>query len=395
MTLFRHKPRTTIRNRTCLSTLALESREVPAGFSDNFEGATLNSFWSTEQTSGTVVFPATVQHHSGLQSVGLTSVQTRQNKWIAIKHAFPQPVYGHFSVWVYDTGANVASSNYFALRLSNGTQYTLIQGRDYNHPTYDYQFMNNNFSSGVPRSQAWHKLELTTSPTATTFSIDGGAIATQPPIATDEVRLLMYGPPWRPAWASYFDDFAFMPADSLPPQVQSLAVGDGSAQRSRVLSLTATIDSPVTLPANPATAFQLSHTGPSGTGNVPLTVDTSLSTPTQTIVRLTFPSSSWTDSGSLADGNYQLTVLGNQITDLAGQPLDGDANGTSGGDYTFNFHRLFGDTDGDRDIDAADFGPFRQGFGTPSAAFTFDFDGDGDVDAADFGQFRQRFGTSV
>ena len=37
--------------------------------------------------------------------------------------------------------------------------------------------------------------------------------------------------------------------------------------------------------------------------------------------------------GSLADGLYTLTVHGDKIHDGLGQALDGDANGTAGGDY--------------------------------------------------------------
>ena len=53
----------------------------------------------------------------------------------------------------------------------------------------------------------------------------------------------------------------------------------------------------------------------------------------------------------------------------------------AGGNYVANFHRLFGDFDGDKDVDDADVAAFRAAFGTSSLAF------DADVDAADFGRF--------
>src|SRR5205085_1719943 len=95
-----------------------------------------------------------------------------------------------------------------------------------------------------------------------------------------------------------------------------------------------------------------------------------------------------TQFGSLVDGKYTLTILASQVSNIAA--LDGNGDGTPGDDFTFSFHRLFGDSDGDRDVDAADFGAFRSAFGGYQLAF--DFDNDGDTDAADFAQFRARFG---
>jgi hypothetical protein len=43
--------------------------------------------------------------------------------------------------------------------------------------------------------------------------------------------------------------------------------------------------------------------------------------------------------GSLADGNYSLTVL-DTTTDAAGNVLEGDSNGTAGGNATDDFFRL-------------------------------------------------------
>jgi hypothetical protein len=58
-------------------------------------------------------------------------------------------------------------------------------------------------------------------------------------------------------------------------------------------------------------------------------------------------------------------------------------------------HRRFGDTDGDRDVDNADFIRFRQALGVPANyRADLDFDGDRDVDNADFIRFRQRLGTN-
>ena len=67
--------------------------------------------------------------------------------------------------------------------------------------------------------------------------------------------------------------------------------------------------------------------------------------------------------GSLADGNYALTIRGDRVRDLLGQELDGDGDGTAGGDRADGFPRLFGDSDGDRDVDLQDLGRFLSTFG--------------------------------
>jgi len=175
---------------------------------------------------------------------------------------------------------------------------------------------------------------------------------------------------------------------ALPPRLQSLLINDGSVQRSRVTGLTVRFDQVVNLPPAPASAFQV--TGPGGL--IGLGADVSQSTPSQTIVVLSF-NGPGTTAGSLEDGNYTFTIQANQVTGSDGQFFDGNGNGVGGDNFSFSFFRLFGDADGDGDVDAADFGAFRSVFGTVSN--TFDSDGDGDVDAADFGAFRLRFGTSV
>lgn len=164
-----------------------------------------------------------------------------------------------------------------------------------------------------------------------------------------------------------------------PIRVTSVKVNDGLSQRSHVSQLTLTFERPVVLPPNPDTAFTIT----SGTTTIPFTISVTQST--QTSALLTF--------ASLPDGLYALTVDSDQVSDNFGQAIDGDADGIAGGDYVFNFHRLFGDGDGDRDVDSDDFSAFRNAFGLTS--FIFDFTGDYYVGAEDFQAFRERFGTSI
>jgi hypothetical protein len=189
-------------------------------------------------------------------------------------------------------------------------------------------------------------------------------------------------------------------ADNEPPllQVAAVAVNGGATQRSRVTELTVTFNAVATLPADPAAAFRLARTGPGGpAGDVTLAVDLSGSTAAQTVARLTF-SGPLTESGSLIDGTYRLTVLGAQVS-AGGQPLDGDGNGTPGGDRVEALYRLYGDGTGDRRVDNADFflfrGTFGRATGDPMYLAYFDANGDGRVDNADFFQLRARFGTTL
>jgi CSLREA domain-containing protein len=185
--------------------------------------------------------------------------------------------------------------------------------------------------------------------------------------------------------------------DPVPPTVFNILVNDGSVQRSRVTSITVTFIELVNFAGAPANAFAL--TGPNGA--VTLAVDTSGSTPIQTVAKLTFSGATTTDFTSLKDGRYTLKVLASQVTDLAGNSLDGNGDGTGGDDYVevgapgsgHNLFRFYGDINGDGTVSASDFIQFRQYFG--GYLFAFDFDNDGAVAASDFIQFRLRFGGSI
>jgi predicted outer membrane repeat protein len=183
-----------------------------------------------------------------------------------------------------------------------------------------------------------------------------------------------------------------------PVQAETVAVNGGAAQRSRVTELTVAFSHPVTLPANPAAAFRLTRVGPGAPADVTFTVDLSGSTADGTVAKLLF-AGALTESGSLIDGNYTLTVLSAQVTGLDGRALDGDRDGQAGGDSVTTFHRLYGDANGDRRVDNGDFFQLRSTFGRatgdPLYLAFLDANGDGRVDNADFFAFRNRFGTTL
>jgi hypothetical protein len=130
---------------------------------------------------------------------------------------------------------------------------------------------------------------------------------------------------------------------------------------------------------------------------VTVSVDLSLSTPNQTVARLSFSGAN-TEFGSIKDGVYNLRVIGSMIS-TGGVLLDGDGNGTPGGDRNLQLHRLFGDVNGDGTVNAFDVSQFRSTFGTatgdPGYRDYLDFDGNGSINAFDFGMFKNRFGINL
>src|SRR5262249_3460382 len=165
---------------------------------------------------------------------------------------------------------------------------------------------------------------------------------------------------------------------------------------SRVTSVTVRFSGAVTFSGLPEQAFTLVRTGG---GAVSFVANVSVVNG-GTVVVLTNFTGPETDFGSLRDGRYTLTALASQIS-ADGQALDGDANGTPGGDFVFGdaqgLFRFYGDLNGDRHIDIADFAIFSNSFNSSTGQTNYlaylDFNGDGHIDIADFGQFSIRFFT--
>jgi surface-anchored protein len=150
--------------------------------------------------------------------------------------------------------------------------------------------------------------------------------------------------------------------------VSGFRVNDGSSQRSRVTSLQVAFSSAV--PGLTAANFQIAGFG--GVLNV-------VPNGANTEYTLTF-SGAGTVHGSLRDGVYTLNVL--NVPGLTGVS-------------SFQFHRLFGDSDGDRDVDARDLSAFRLAFGNTTNLAAFDWNDDGDVDRGDYLRFLRRYGRRI
>lgn len=186
------------------------------------------------------------------------------------------------------------------------------------------------------------------------------------------------------------------------PEVESVIINNGfSESRSQVTTLTVVFASEVDH-AKLADAFTLTNidTGiPVGT----LAVQANDSGG-KTSALLTFSGDSTvTRAGgnSLADGNYRLDITAGKITSPDGsQSMSADyqfGGQTAGQPNNDDFFRLYGDTDGDGDVDGQDYGRFGMTFLKqsldPDYNADLDHDGDGDVDGQDYGHFGKRLLT--
>ena len=175
-----------------------------------------------------------------------------------------------------------------------------------------------------------------------------------------------------------------------------LVVGGGETQRSTLDRFVVEFDGIVTLGTTPFEVIKRGADG--GSVDVSATVDDSSGS---SIVTLTFGGDFAEASGSLVDGNYQLTIFGDQIQTLNGQDFDADSDGVAGGDLVFgdsetdNFFRLYGDSDGNRNVNVLDLLAFRQSFlkgvGDDEYESGFDSNGDGNINVLDLLRFRQNF----
>ncbi len=158
------------------------------------------------------------------------------------------------------------------------------------------------------------------------------------------------------------------------PALQSVMINDGTAQRSMVKSITVTFDRAVNMGAGAlaltrgGSAVTLVQTNPSGDGRVWV---------------LTFTGAGIV-GGSLADGLYDLQINPAGVRDNFGQAL-------TGGVTHIGLHRLYGDFDGDRDVDALDLAKMSLVLNTASKFNAmFDYNGDGRVDGLDLLEFKKR-----
>jgi hypothetical protein len=173
-----------------------------------------------------------------------------------------------------------------------------------------------------------------------------------------------------------------------PPTVERVRINDGSVQRSKINSITVTFSEVVALDAG---VFQLRRIH---AGLVPLKIAVA-TIDGRTVATLTFKGREII-GGSLANGRYRLTIRGARVHGAGGLALDGNGDGLPAGNAITEFFRLFGDADGDHDVDQSDRKRFDRAFKrkstSPRYVWYFDFNGNGAVDSCDRGELRRQHG---
>lgn len=184
-----------------------------------------------------------------------------------------------------------------------------------------------------------------------------------------------------PQTAVYLDNLRLW-AEPVSPAASSVSINGGASQRSMLKSVQVAFSKPVTLSSG-AVSVLLSS------GQVVPGVTTAIANPSgdqQTYV-LTFTGTA-AIGGSLPDGVYDLKVTAAGVRDGIGNYMTRT--------FTQRFHRLFGDSKGDKWVNLVDYRALRMTLGrsSGSALFNsaFDHDDNGLVNVVDMSQFRRRFG---
>ncbi|HEX4590785.1 MAG TPA: dockerin type I domain-containing protein, partial [Gemmataceae bacterium] len=198
--------------------------------------------------------------------------------------------------------------------------------------------------------------------------------------------------------------------------VAAIHVNDGSAQRSEVRSITVDFSSKVYFSGgfpNAAAAFQLRRILDGTLVDLTATVASDATSVTLTFSGPGTDRASGLNGGapSLEDGRYTLTVFASNVIGPDFLPLDGDGDGTPGGDFVskpdepgggpgqWRLYRLFGDANGDGVIDLTDLAQFRTSYntaaGNPAYVSYLDADVSGAIDTIDLAQFRSRYNVNV
>jgi parallel beta-helix repeat protein len=115
--------------------------------------------------------------------------------------------------------------------------------------------------------------------------------------------------------------------------------------------------------------------------------------PATKTARFSFPGFT---NGVLNDGNYRATLNAVGITNSGGVPLDGDGNGTPGGDFVYNFFHLTADANHDRSVNFNDLVILAQNYNGAQKTFREgDFNYDTGTDFNDLVLLAQRYNTSL
>ena len=177
-------------------------------FSDNFEGATFDPYWTLSQQGGTISL-STAQAHSGMHSA-LFNSPSGVNRQVWLQHTYPDASKGIITTWLYDT--TPGTNNIYALLDIQNTQLGQDIGvgiMDSNPSSYHV------YASGIEnvpvyqRSLGWHELKIAFNTNDVQIFIDSTLVKTYAgDYSFDSVRIGVQAPSYNPNGAFYFDDFS-------------------------------------------------------------------------------------------------------------------------------------------------------------------------------------------
>ena len=220
----------------------------------------------------------------------------------------------------------------------------------------------------------WYSTDATAGSTFTWTKMNVPAIGDGPHVMEGDrqtIGRLYVGTDGRGA---FFVD-AGIPYDATAPTLTSFAIGEGSSQRSMIRQIDLAFSEDVTVSS--AAAKLLTRRG-----GVVAGVTASVTTLGARSARVIF-SGPAIIGGSLPDGVYALQILATGVHDTVDNAMAANAN--------FSFHRLFGDADGDRDVDSVDLRRFNSSLSRPSNyLWYFDFDNSKTVNALDLAEIKKR-----
>ncbi len=197
-------------------------------YSDNFEGSSINPFWTVSQQFGTVQLSSDVSH-SATHSAKFVSSSGGQRE-VDLAHTFATPVTGDFSVYFYDVapGSQTLYEDLYLLNSAHPDQNAYIGTQDFDASCYAVYIGGNgpnqpcgsfpqSTTTNVARTVGWHLLDINTGASGTSASIDGTVVYTSlSSYSYDLVKLDISGPSFRPNTVAYFDDFRLNASESSP-----------------------------------------------------------------------------------------------------------------------------------------------------------------------------------
>lgn len=171
--------------------------------------------------------------------------------------------------------------------------------------------------------------------------------------------------------------------------VEGVVINNGAVQRSRLTSISVDLNGVVN--AGQESLFEVRHRGNNTLvplANMSFAYDYSAN-PGKTRVNITFTGSGTNvQFGSLADGNYDLTVKGT-LVNAASQTLGSDY--VFGNQASHNFFRLFGDLNGNRRVTNSELNQMVFAFQNIVYNASLDFNNNGVMNSSDVNQMVFRF----